>query len=854
MKLKHLTPKYSNFRLLKISNIKIFIILFIIIFFVLYSLGLVYFGAKLQRDQTTANIQTIIYNIINSKFKTISNYFLSLNSDITKLYLDINFKGLSNLDAARDRALARGYINRIDQKKYTANGLLINNDEHFDVVVSPTGFNLDLIGDLNKRAFKLKVKDDGKLFGMNEFKLLPPKARHFITEWIIHQMMNNEGLIALRYFFVNLYINNENKGIYAFEEHYNKELLENNGRKEGIIFRFDGKNIYAFNKNKLRKSKLNINRLNLLRVAWQSVNKKEILLKRLFDFDKFAKLFAIIDITYGYHSLGANLTYYFNPITNLVEPIPREYNSLRYEDGPPSSNLPILIKKYFSLNSGNSNEYTNNEELHFNPEILLFSDIEFQKLYLKYLNKYANKKYLDDFFISIDKQFKKFLSQIYQEYPYYQFPKEFLYQRQDDIKTMLTKDLNIHASFNLRELKIINNSYFPIELLNISLQEKEIFNLGKLILQVNNKIIKNGNFIKKELDKYDSFLNYRVPYSHNWNKINLVYKNNSKVLLPKLRNISSTISDYKSELNVNHVNKTIRLKFNTLTIDKDLYLPQDFILFVYHGQKIYLKNNASIFSKGILKFIGKQSDRILIKAIDSSTSGVFINRSKDENQFRYVTFDSLDSPHKFVSGITGSITSFFSAVIFENCIFKNNYSEDYVNFIQSNFIVKNSKFLNIYGDSIDSDYSTGRIDNSTFLKLSNDALDFSGSDISMNNIKITSAKDKALSVGENSKVHGSNISILNSEIGIASKDSSSVNLSNVNLSNNEVAITVFEKKAEYGPSSLNLQNFILDNNSVNYLIEKNSSLILDSKIINGNLESVEKLLYGNQFGKKSIKL
>ena len=30
---------------------------------------------------------------------------------------------------------------------------------------------------------------------------------------------------------------------------------------------------------------------------------------------------------YGYHAWGTNSFYYFNPITNLIEPITREYNS-----------------------------------------------------------------------------------------------------------------------------------------------------------------------------------------------------------------------------------------------------------------------------------------------------------------------------------------------------------------------------------------------------------------------------------------------------------------------------------------------------------------------------------------------
>ena len=45
--------------------------------------------------------------------------------------------------------------------------------------------------------------------------------------------LRREGLIALRYRFHELFVNGESFGIYAFEEHFGKRLIENNGRREG---------------------------------------------------------------------------------------------------------------------------------------------------------------------------------------------------------------------------------------------------------------------------------------------------------------------------------------------------------------------------------------------------------------------------------------------------------------------------------------------------------------------------------------------------------------------------------------------------------------------------------------------
>ncbi|MDP7195817.1 MAG: hypothetical protein QF864_06450, partial [SAR202 cluster bacterium] len=75
-----------------------------------------------------------------------------------------------------------------------------------------------------------------------------------------------------------------------------------------------------FNENKisndLNNRNRNRNRIRLLKSALQSVKNNEIEIGRIFDLEKFASHFAIIDLMDGYHAVGDNSFYYFNPITN----------------------------------------------------------------------------------------------------------------------------------------------------------------------------------------------------------------------------------------------------------------------------------------------------------------------------------------------------------------------------------------------------------------------------------------------------------------------------------------------------------------------------------------------------------
>ena len=53
--------------------------------------------------------------------------------------------------------------------------------------------------------------------GLEEFSVQKPITRNYIYEFIFHKLLEEEKLIALKYF-VNLSLNDTNQGIYAVEE------------------------------------------------------------------------------------------------------------------------------------------------------------------------------------------------------------------------------------------------------------------------------------------------------------------------------------------------------------------------------------------------------------------------------------------------------------------------------------------------------------------------------------------------------------------------------------------------------------------------------------------------------------
>ena len=144
--------KFNIFSLIQNSILKYF---FVIIFALFSSLCLIFYGANLQKNQTTAKIQQLLFNSINTKLNVVNNYISGLFAKYHKIYLDIKFEDIQLLNFARDRALSKGVITEEEQKISIRANLNLNNQK-YEVKLSPTGLNLDMIGDKDKRAYKAK--------------------------------------------------------------------------------------------------------------------------------------------------------------------------------------------------------------------------------------------------------------------------------------------------------------------------------------------------------------------------------------------------------------------------------------------------------------------------------------------------------------------------------------------------------------------------------------------------------------------------------------------------------------------------------------------------------------------------
>lgn len=150
------------------------------------------------------------------------------------LHLQVADSDAARLQAVRDRALAQQLLQHDDEVVVPATCRLGNQTATVQIRLKG-----DLIDHLDSDRWSLRIETEaGPLAGMSSFSIQHPKTRGWLMEWLIMAIARREGLLAPRSSYVNVVVNDRSSGVYYLEEHFTKELLESQGRRDGPIVRF----------------------------------------------------------------------------------------------------------------------------------------------------------------------------------------------------------------------------------------------------------------------------------------------------------------------------------------------------------------------------------------------------------------------------------------------------------------------------------------------------------------------------------------------------------------------------------------------------------------------------------------
>lgn len=343
-----------------------------------------------------------------------------------------------------------------------------------------------MIDHLEGDKWSYRVKTDKPVMGMYRFSLQHPGTRNYAYEWVYHQLLKQEGIIHLKYNFIQLSINEGSKGIYAVEEHFGQHVLAHNDRPKGAILRWNPelywewridemKRIYLdenygdysssivepYDKGVITKDEELLDTYLKGAALLEAFRRDSLTAKEVFDIDKLARFHAIIDLVGGYHSLDwSDIKFYYNSKTGLMEPVGYESFSVRLSEHIAGQRVP-----------------DGSLEIEMDYHDKIFSDMDFFKLYIQHLERIADEAYMNKFIQVIDPELKKNLSILAIEWPYRKFSFDPYFKNIELIRHNLELPKPLHAfTENISEdsiyVSIAPVTDYPIEIYKVDINDR----------------------------------------------------------------------------------------------------------------------------------------------------------------------------------------------------------------------------------------------------------------------------------------------------------------------------------------------------------------------------------------------
>jgi hypothetical protein len=809
-------------------------------------------------------------------------------------HLEMDTSDILSLMDTRKRAFKAGILQSKDED--WVGGFVFSNDKMMKSKLRLKGDWLDHLHG-SKWSYRVKLKKDNTWNRMKVFSIQNPLSRLGVNEWFLHQLMISEGLLTTRYGFTPLTFNGRSKGLYAWEEHFVKQLPESQNRREGPLVRFvenalwdarvldadekmnykktpvfDVAVIKPFSSGKVVRDTGMYNQFLIAQNLMMQYRTRSKSATEIFDLEMMAKYFAMADVFLARHSLiWHNQRFYYNPVICKLEPIAYDC----YSDIGLEKNIKNPITGYFNSGVTQPDEYIMVREL--------FNDTTFLNYYITSLEYFANVNYLDSVFQYYNTEVNYYDSLIKREYPDHKFYSQDILLNAERIRNTLPTFINQVAEMKSKDEKWENFSYVRndydtilpeffasnlvivykekvvgdstiLKVKNYFTEQLIILGVGKFNKKIREVIVpipvlekaNNGKPVVETFKVSNNQVNYLFFSVEGSNKLYSVEINQWPEPTGAITPFQRLVDKYPfpdTSLIDKVVGGDIFIKSGRNIVDHPVLIPEGYVVHFRKGTIIDLINKASIISNSPVSMNGTKDSQIVITSSDFSSKGFVVMQAKTESIVDYVTFENLNTINYNGWIHTGAVTFYESDVTITNSRFYRNQCEDALNIIRSDFEVAKSTFEYIYGDAFDADFCTGNIISTSFINIGNDAMDFSGSTINISHSEVIGANDKGISGGEDSKLVIFDTKIRNANIGLASKDLSIVEVNNSHIESCNFGIVLLQKKPEFGPSVMVLKNTQILHSKTEMLIEVDSKVEIDGRIINGEEQNLSAKFY-----------
>ncbi|MEO1409309.1 MAG: right-handed parallel beta-helix repeat-containing protein [Bacteroidota bacterium] len=765
------------------------------------------------------------------------------------LRLELDRKGMQKIQDKRDEAYKRGIL--VTDEDSWVKAKLVEEEASVPVKIRLKGDWTDHL-EKNKWSFRVKVKDPYAWNRIIVFSLHTPKARSFADEWLLHQLFEREDVLTTRYDFVQLSLNETPLGVYAYEEHFDKQLLEFRNRREGPIIRFVEDALWAsrvravengvsdYRPHIAQPSVADIQPFKASRTAASPKLRADFELARsllhqyqeglvaadaVFDLERTGKYFAICDLLGSYHgSIWHNQRYYYNPVTSKLEPI--GYDGF--------SNYPF--PGLYLLGEPNVS-HTQSRSI---PALkFLMEDSEFLHHYLYYLDRFSSREYLDSLFLDLGEGLDQRVALINQEFPDYRFNRKQLYQRAQLVQTKLRPyaEHSIRAYWTEDEagapvLQVRNFHQIPLEMVGASTISQE------MTYPLERSVMLSGYYFGFPLKAHevDVPVNARYVFFKAYGA-ETVYRTEISKWSAQLSPVPAQSYGRAWEAGEHPYctteGKSIRFRRGTHRITRDIIIPAGYRVDIPAGTQLDFQRGSKFLSYSKINIRGTLAEPVRIVSTDRSARGFTILQAPERSYLSYAIFDHFNTLNDRGWQLTGAVTFYESDVDIHHCIFENNHCEDGLNLIRSNFLMVGATIRQTPSDGFDADFCEGSIRGCHFVDTGNDGIDVSGSTVEVEDCSLLRNGDKGISVGEDSDMRIKSVEIEDAAIGVASKDLSFLLIDRIQLKDCNQGFVAYQKKPEYGPSIINVREMEEENTKYLHNVAPACTLRIGRRLIVG---------------------
>jgi hypothetical protein len=762
-------------------------------------------------NQSRANyieIATRVASIIGSGYK-------KPPSILGNIELFIKFENLQKIYADRENAILLG-VNRASQEVpcKISDGVKI------------LKCKVKLKGDLedhwqykSRLSLKVNVKD-GYINGLKRFSIQKPRTRQFPYDQTFHQMVAEMGNHSSnKQDFQSISVNGESWGTMNVEPEINQEFIEEAGLKRLGVYRISNQDIWSYGEkyNGLKGYYLSDPTINLtIKGSNKILNEspahleiysyiKQMLRNKdseLFNREMMVENLALCLVWGAFHTLYNSNSYYtWNVYQKQLEPILTDqvwwaywntsegllsnFDELPFEYRVLFGTKPLTTKELETALSNINNMVEKNLALTISNELqerYFPADKKFSKEPLT-----SNTRLIrDNIGITV-----KHINHLVRN-PFQERSRANAAEKLSSLEAFHTVD-----AFNDGRIRVNNLTNLQLNVTNIKLGDFGY--LPNKDISIPPSVAENISFIDFELGITETDLN----------KIIVQTEVNGEVRQASVdRVLPEILKTEIVDLNVGCM----------LTADKCV-LPSHFeytktVVFdrpvaIRAGSSIQLKNGANLLFLSGLDAEGSSQEKITING-DRSGGIYVLNPLRNTSKISHTTFKDLGVVQAPMYKLTGSVNGYGGKFILNEVSFESCVAEDQLNLVHSEVEIGRVNFRGAKSDAFDCDFCVGDIQFMSFDDVGGDGLDLSGSQFSVNQMNAANIGDKALSIGERSRITMSNLWVNGVSTGVAVKDGSSASIEYMTsgIVTHDALMTYIKKPFYSGETKLKVNQFV----------------------------------------------